>query len=226
MMRKAMIVSALLILSAGTQATENSQTETTNTINDNTVNSTVFTKPVLTQQQAENITDEIMKMHRADVVVLHDSGNTTPIERAAKTIDKRAIEKSVMKSAQELKNLKFDASNLNNQVITRFPFHTETLRAGVLPRRHFNKPIPNLVMPIAVVGTDPFSLEWVRLNAAEIERIGASVVVAQANSLDDIRYLRTLLPNALLVPSKADFLVDEFGLLVYPVILNRSGAHQ
>lgn len=226
MMRKAMIVSALLILSAGTQATENSQTETTNTINDNTVNSTVFTKPVLTQQQAENITDEIMKMHRANVVVLHDSGNTTPIERAAKTIDKRAIEKSVMKSAQELKNLKFDASNLNNQVITRFPFHTETLRAGVLPRRHFNKPIPNLVMPIAVVGTDPFSLEWVRLNAAEIERIGASVVVAQANSLDDIRYLRTLLPNALLVPSKADFLVDEFGLLVYPVILNKSGAHQ
>ncbi|WP_233073821.1 PFL_4695 family integrating conjugative element protein [Motilimonas eburnea] len=225
MMRTTMIATALLTLSAA-NASENSQTEITNTINDSTVNASLFTKPVLTQQQAKNITDEIMKMHRANVVVLHDGGNTTPIERAAKTIDKRAIEKSIMKSAQELKNMKFDASNLTNQVITRFPFHTETLRAGVLPRRHFNKPIPNLVMPLAIVGTDPYSLEWVRLNAAEIERIGASVVVAQANSLDDIRYLRTLLPTALIVPSKADFLVDEFGLLVYPVILNKSGAHQ
>ena len=202
-------------------AAEVTQTETTQTQETN-----LNAPPVVSAQQAKNITDEIMKMHRASVTVIHDSGKTTPIERTAKTIDKRAIEKSVMKSAEQLKNMKFDSSNLTNQVLTRFPYHTETLRVGVLPSRHFNKPLPNLVMPVAVVGTDPFSLEWLRLNAGEIERIGASVVVAQANSLDDIEYMKSLLPTALIVPTKADFLADEFGLLVYPVILNKSGAHQ
>ncbi|WP_434339392.1 PFL_4695 family integrating conjugative element protein [Motilimonas cestriensis] len=225
-MRLTIVASALLVLSASANAAENSQTDTIHTTNDNTINTSIFTKPVVSQEQAKNITDEIMKMHRAEVIVIHDSGNTTPIERAAKTIDRRAIEKSVMQSAEKLKNMKFDSSNLTNQLITRFPYHTETLRVGVLPSRHFNKPIPNLVMPVAVVGTDPFSLEWIRLNAGEIERIGASVVVAQANSLDDIEYMKSLLPTALIVPAKADFLVDEFGLLVYPVILNKSGAHQ
>ncbi|WP_158587186.1 PFL_4695 family integrating conjugative element protein [Motilimonas pumila] len=220
-MKTLWIIAALTCLpsaNAAEKATEHARTQN--------VASQHTTIARMSPEKARALAEKMLRLHKGKTVVIYDSGHTLPIERISKTIDRRAIEKSFMTSLARLKNLKFDGSQLTQRLVSYFPYQSTSLKVGILPNRVYPKPLPHLQYPVAIIGSDLFSLNWLTLNAKELSRVGAAVVVAQADTYHNIQYIQQQLPHALVVPAKADFLATEFGLTVYPVLLTQQGAYQ
>ena len=79
--------------------------------------------------------------------------------------------------------------------------------------------------PVCLLGTDAYSLAWLRANAARFQAGGAMCCVVQVESERAFAALRSMVPNVPLAPISGQVFV-EVGLKGYPALITQSGAVQ
>ena len=80
--------------------------------------------------------------------------------------------------------------------------------------------------PIAVIGTDEYSLEWYRINLGAIRRLGAVVVVTSIKNMQDFQMIKSFAPDIQMEPMDAENFLKIYGVSLYPIILTQQGALQ
>ena len=79
--------------------------------------------------------------------------------------------------------------------------------------------------PVCLLGTDAYSVAWLRANAARFQAGGAMCYVVQVESARAFANLKALVPNVPLAPISGQVFV-EVGLKGYPALITQSGAVQ
>lgn len=79
--------------------------------------------------------------------------------------------------------------------------------------------------PVCLLGTDAYSVSWLRANAARFQVGGAMCYVVQVESDRAFAALRAMVPNVPLAAISGQVFVDV-GLKGYPALITQSGAVQ
>jgi integrating conjugative element protein (TIGR03765 family) len=77
--------------------------------------------------------------------------------------------------------------------------------------------------PICVLGSDPYSLAWLRSNALVLSQGGALCYIVQLDSAATLYRMRQLAPRVSLAPISGAVFVQA-GLRGYPALITQSGA--
>ncbi|MDN2483831.1 DUF2859 domain-containing protein [Vibrio agarivorans] len=83
-----------------------------------------------------------------------------------------------------------------------------------------------ILMPMAAIGTDRYSLQWLELNKEEIANMGSIVFVTQIENFADFQMLQTRYPTLQFMPVNAEAALGQFGVDFYPVLITRDGIFQ
>lgn len=109
-----------------------------------------------------------------------------------------------------------------------FPVKTH-LKPTQLPSRVLSLPevtLNSIATPVAVIGADPYSLEWFKSNVEVIRQLQAGVIVTQVETMTDFDVIRTLAPDLRFQPVDASIFLTNLGVNVYPILITRQGALQ
>lgn len=109
-----------------------------------------------------------------------------------------------------------------------FPVKT-TLKPTRLPSRHvvIDEAIAQQIhKPLAIIGTDRYSMEWFNSNLDVFRKLGAGVIVTQIDSLVDLEALQSLAPDLMFQPMDARDFLETIGVSVYPILISNQGAIQ
>lgn len=83
-----------------------------------------------------------------------------------------------------------------------------------------------MTQPIAVMGTDWASLQWLHLHQDRLRALGASVVVVAAGSEDEFKALQRTAAGVPVAPAQSPWLESRMraaGITVYPVFIDLDG---
>lgn len=77
------------------------------------------------------------------------------------------------------------------------------------------------MQPLAVVGDDTLSLEWIAVNKKHLQSIGAMIYVVSAMSAESIEHIRYAsgISEVLVLPFDKDF-AENLGVRYYPMLLD------
>lgn len=81
-------------------------------------------------------------------------------------------------------------------------------------------------MPIFLLGVDERSRQWLADNQPKLQSLGATGLVINVQTLDELNQLRAIAPALTLLPSPADALADRLGLNRYPLLITAEGISQ
>lgn len=105
-----------------------------------------------------------------------------------------------------------------------FPVSTASMKlkkgAGNLERE--------LKIPInlAVIGSDAYSVAWLKSNKDELVRLKASVMLVECETFKEYQLIKAVAPELDLIPLSGFPLAQEFNLSYYPALLTSSGVYQ
>lgn len=83
-----------------------------------------------------------------------------------------------------------------------------------------------ITTPVAVIGSDEYSLNWYKANLGEIRRLNAFVLVTQVANMQDYMVIRNYAKDVMMQPSTADGFLHGLGISYYPVLVTPQGAFQ
>lgn len=113
------------------------------------------------------------------------------------------------------------------QIRQLFPVHTPTMSPG----RYDPERMPSLTrqqiptIPLCIVGTDPVSVRWLKINYAVLREKNARCICVEAARLEDWQALKATVPDLPITPAAApDF--ARIGIPYYPVLIEQSGIQQ
>lgn len=168
-------------------------------------------------------------------VVIHNSGNTIPVTslltddqlshyRLASS--QRVSPDDVQNAITEL-TTRYRPSTESKDILRKlFPIRSEQLKPLKLVSRKQANDIQFLKSPIFVIGADRYSLDWLRVNKAELLRFGAVGVVAEAPTMDSFLNMQAMSSPLELLPTGADALAEELKVPAYPILITSSGFYQ
>ncbi|EMY6611198.1 MULTISPECIES: DUF2859 domain-containing protein [Vibrio] len=154
---------------------------------------------------------------------LIDPENYPPIKASKEQLLEREMSNRMLNGQVTKKEI----YNLYEQMI--FPVSPEKIKPRVMPADYLevNEGYENaLNMPLAVIGMDNYSLEWLRLNREEVKRNGSIVLLTQVDSMTDYDALRREYPELQILPINAEGAMAEIGVDFYPVLMTRNGIFQ
>lgn len=140
---------------------------------------------------------------------------------------KREIEEYI--AQEKYKEGAMTKEQLDAQVLrTVFPVQTG-MKPTKLPSRKINlsEEARNvLVQPIAVIGSDAYSLAWFKSNLGLIRRLKAAVVITEVKNLTDLQAITSFAPDLMYQPMDAKQFLQVLGVSTYPILLTSEGALQ
>lgn len=147
----------------------------------------------------------------AQLVELHDSGDSVPLEPYIVNLLAGDDDAGVLKGL-------------------RFPL-VSSLQRSVLPMDGARVFEPKwLTQDIFVIGTDEHSLAWLNFNHAAMQQLGARGIVVAAANEAEFKLAQRVAKPILLAPAISPWLEQRLrraGVDVYPVLIRRDGtAHQ
>lgn len=93
---------------------------------------------------------------------------------------------------------------------------------------HVDKKAINLpgASPLFLVGIDNTSRQWLQQQHAKLRELGATGLVINVNTVEELHQLRQLAPDLTMIPAPADSLGDRLGIYHYPLIITPSEIYQ
>lgn len=81
-------------------------------------------------------------------------------------------------------------------------------------------------IPVAVIGSDEYSLSWFKANLGEIRRLNAFVLVTEVKTIQDYSMIQGYASDVKMQPSTADGFLRGLGISYYPILITPQGAFQ
>lgn len=106
-----------------------------------------------------------------------------------------------------------------------FPLHTPELSSGKMAA-DIERPDKSVKTPMAIVGVDIRSKTWLRDNYHVLKRLKATIVVIEADSMDDIKRYKDMYRDVNIVIRNGSILASKFGLPCYPALITNQGIYQ
>ena len=106
-----------------------------------------------------------------------------------------------------------------------FPL-TSTLVRGVLPKEVPVFDARWLTQALVVTGTDRHSMAWLLLHQAQLEALGAKVLVVQAMTPQHLALAQSLVPQLPMWPRDGGWIEEQLraaGAAVYPILIGTDG---
>ena len=151
----------------------------------------------------------------AELTVIHDSGGTHPIAPLLEVF--AADEPPVPRADPQRPNL--GAADLERLL----PIQSPGLTPGQVERRHLDI---KFARPFFLIGADPVSRHWLKINRKELLRIDAVGMLVQADTVDDLRAIAKLSGGLPILPAPATDIAAALGLTHYPVLISTQGIEQ
>lgn len=140
---------------------------------------------------------------------------------------KREIEEYI--AQEKYKEGAMTKEQLDAQVLrTVFPVQTG-MKPTKLPSRKINlseEARNALVQPMAVIGSDEYSIAWFKTNLGVIRRLKAAVVITEVKNLTDLQAITSFAPDLMYQPMDAKQFLQVLGISTYPILLTSEGALQ
>ena len=146
------------------------------------------------------------------LVTLYDTGRTVPVTSLLAPLGE-----------QMLPDRSLGAQPSNAAGFDPFPVRSAKLTPGVLQPRAALRLPGALPHPLALVGSDERSYQWLRQSAKALTRLGAAIQVVEAPNLAAYQRLRTLVPDLSVMPASADPLAQSYGPTTYPILIQTDG---
>ncbi|MDF9399103.1 PFL_4695 family integrating conjugative element protein [Vibrio sp. 1180_3] len=143
--------------------------------------------------------------------------------------ENRKRELSELAQLERFKNGEISKQDLHEAALRSIFPVTTTLKPTKLPSRLIKlspEQASRVQRPIAVIGADSYSLEWLKLNVGAIRRHRAGIVVTQVNSMTDFLAIKKYAPDIEMQPVDAKQFLQNLGVSVYPIIITQEGAIQ
>jgi integrating conjugative element protein (TIGR03765 family) len=146
-------------------------------------------------------------------IVIHDAGGT-PIGQYLDRVTEEGSANS---------NQRPPAPNAVSTVIPVFPVVTTQAAPGRLPAPTRGKLKGGPGVPICILGDDPLSLQWLRINQPALQQMKATCLVASVRDEASWRNLQSLAGDLPLTPGSFDALATAMGISVYPILVSPDG---
>lgn len=165
---------------------------------------------------------------RAQLTVIHDSGNTASIAPFLTTWDpdvSRRLTPAADTPGPDREPL--GPAQLSHLL----PIHSPGLTPGALsPHTGSEDTLARLALghapPFFLMGADPLSLQWLESRRAELQRLGAVGMLVEAQTEDDVRAVARLAQGLPITLGSASDLAQALGISTYPVLISQSGFEQ
>lgn len=111
----------------------------------------------------------------------------------------------------------------------KFPMRSIALQPGVLAEEVQVLSPRWLTQPIAIVGDDFASMEWLKLHLERLQSLKTTVIVVTANSEKSFKTIQQLVEGLPIVPDSGQWLqarLKQAGVTAYPVYIGLNGKAQ
>lgn len=167
-------------------------------------------------------------------VIAEDKDTSVPLVEVVGVDSEWEAEKRQREIEERLKFERFKRGEVTEEElraqILRSVFPVKTpLKATKLPSRviKLNSSVVRAIQePIAVIGSDEYSLAWFKSNLEVIRKVRAGVIVTEVKSPVDFDAIRALAPDLMFQPIDASDFLRNLGVGVYPILITNEGALQ
>ena len=111
----------------------------------------------------------------------------------------------------------------------KFPMRSVALQPGVLAKEVQVLSPRWLTQPIAIVGDDFASMEWLKLHLERLQSLKTTVIVVTADSEESFKTVQQLVEGLPIVPDSGQWLqgrLKQAGVTAYPVYIGLNGKAQ
>ena len=160
----------------------------------------------------------------AEPVVLFDNGQTRPIPFPKVMTIESAPVRTPVRSAQAGP---LDLSSLS--AASRLPIRTPGMQVGTLDptvAAAIEQNLKYLSQPFFVIGSDTYSLQWLRHYRPTLIRVGAVGLLVQAETAADLAQVSAAGQGLNIAPVSGRTLVQSLKLTHYPVLISHKGIEQ
>ena len=158
------------------------------------------TRPISDAMGGDTYNEALMKFKQAK--------NTVIAAKIAKQVEKKQMTESEAEAAM-------------TKMVFPVATHSMTLNPNA---KNTIKPT-KATQPIAVVGNDEYSLNWLKENADELKRVHAMIVLVQANDISDLKKVQNISGGNEVLPLDGFPLTQTFGVKEYPAVITKSGIY-
>ncbi|MFS1436233.1 MULTISPECIES: DUF2859 domain-containing protein [Vibrio] len=175
----------------------------------------------------------ITPAHSQELIVLRDKGGKPLSDFIAPDIlDQISVQKRIENiqkiehAAAIAKEEQEDPKMVEKKVLgSMFPIVSYTLNPIAL-QVDIERKNSSVINPLAVIGDDDFSKEWVESNADYFISTNTTLAIVEASSPDSIRYYKSRYPTLTLSVRVGDSLNRDYGVPGYPVLVTNQGIYQ
>lgn len=170
---------------------------------------------------------------RGQLTVIADVGGTSvenyiPSDILEKASMENRLNKmnELMAESKELVAKGHDPKSLRDEAINSlFPLRSYSLKEVTLVA-DILKPDPRVTNPIAFIGYQKFSIEWMDANYDYLVSTASTVILVEARNPDDVVRIKKRYPKLRITPQNGTYYQSEFGLPGYPVLITNQGIYQ
>lgn len=149
----------------------------------------------------------------APLTVLYDSGRTVPAGALLADYAPALLSESAPANA---------GSHAGPQFVP-WPVRTPAMTPGRASVRAALKLPGPLLAPLALMGSDAYSLAWLTRRQAWLARIGAAIQVVESPDAAHYAQVQALAGELPLLPASAEGLARSYGLSRYPIVILKNG---
>lgn len=188
-------------------------------------------------QELQVVAKEVMESHKSGkkpVVIFDSAKGSIPItdvipQEADEDAENIAAKKRNDQIVEEFRTGSITPEQYQQQIINElFPVESKLKPQRVMVRHQVisAEAARTITTPVAVIGSDEYSLNWYKANLDEIRRLNAFVLVTQVANMQDYMVIRNYAKDVMMQPSTADGFLHGLGISYYPVLVTPQGAFQ
>ena len=155
-------------------------------------------------------------MARAELTVIHDSGNTQTI---APFLEVFQTHDGLPQQSQVPNGPQLGAADPKAWL----PIQSLDLTPGTVQARAHDRPFTR---PFFLIGSDSRSQQWLQTHRERLKEIGAVGMLVQAETMDDLRTIATLADGLSILPASGSDIAKVLSVSHYPVLISPHGIEQ
>jgi len=149
----------------------------------------------------------MMTVLKAEPVVIHDSGNTTPLP-----------------SFPQSSRYQYASTENYQPEFNGLPVITPSMSPGRVQTRTINRPFLN--QPIFIVGADALSLTWLKEHSHQLKKYNATGIAVNVKTQHELEQLLQASAGLAINPVTGDKISRQLSLKHYPVLVSATRIEQ
>jgi integrating conjugative element protein (TIGR03765 family) len=115
-------------------------------------------------------------------------------------------------------------SNAKKQSPISFPVKTDNLTSGKIESSY--KPLPQVQMPVFLIGDDSYSRCWLKQHRNELLKLNALGLLVDVETEENYRVIVGIGQGLPIVPMSGADIASNLGIKHYPVLISQQGIEQ